>query len=274
MCCGGEMYRKLQMFNDWYPLLVIYKIRQRRRWRRQQHTTTRQRICVYKNMHNTLYIDLQKWFYIGFLCVSTKPTKKSKFVFLTISRFQYFQYFSIWNKASRSNLNLYQKCTKFFLVLLLFTIFVRMYTYTIFVCNLQVFRWRFKTILYTYVGEGLIIQSECISSFAGSNKRFLSNITKVTLHLISLSVQLRKHNVDFKSYLYIYIYHTLRWASKRKSVSDNFEKKLVYFDGYSFKIQSLSEGLTWLTGSFSWRPTHRSTCLSSVGGRQLICIKL
>lgn len=123
-------------------------------------TTTRQRICVYKNMHNTLYIDLQKLFYIGFLCVSTKPTKKSKFDFLTISRFQYFQYFSIWNKASRSNLNLYQKCTKF-LVLLLFTIFVRMYTYTVFVCNLQVFRWRFKTILYTYVKEGLVNYLVC-----------------------------------------------------------------------------------------------------------------
>lgn len=46
-------------------------------------TTTRQRNCVYNNMHNTLYIDLQKWFYIVCLdldldfCVFRRNRQKS-----------------------------------------------------------------------------------------------------------------------------------------------------------------------------------------------------
>jgi len=32
--------------------------------------------------------------------------------------------------------------------------------------------------------------------------------------------------------------------------------------------------LTWLTGSFSWPPADQHPCRSSIGGHQLMCIKL
>lgn len=157
----GKMYRKLQMFNDWYPLLAcLYTKHDNDNDNDDDNTTTtttRQRNCVYKNMHkytlhwiskNCVCVLHMDFIVCVFVCVSTKPTKRSKFVFLTtIStfsfHFQYFQYFfSIWNKASRSSLKCISKNVQNSSGICYFLqCSFRMYThFTIFVvCNLQVF---------------------------------------------------------------------------------------------------------------------------------------